>query len=118
MTRSHTCHDNPLFLWDEKRFCTKLNAKDEENTPDFDNNHSTNSLTSNPIMPQGIVTQPEENCDNKCNSTDDRKINEKGFDGNYASFRIPSEKAEVNEPRCTLCELSHPNQNNVNQMHG
>ena len=117
MARSHTCHDNPLYLWDEKRFCTKLNAKDEENTPDFENNHSTNSLTSNPRMPPSKVPDPEKHFENKCTSTDNRKMNENCFDGNY----IPTVKAsevEVIEQRCKLCELSHPNQNNINEMHG
>ena len=118
MTRSHTCHDNPLFLWDEKRFCTKLNAKDEENTLDLENNHSTNSVTSNKGMPLSIATKPEENFDNKCNSTEGRNMNESGVNDKCDSMRTPSRNDGVGVQRCVLCELSHRNQNNVNELHG
>ena len=118
MTRSHTCHDNPLFLWDEKRFCTKLNAKEEENTLDIENNHSTNSVTSNKGMPLGIATKPEENFDNKCNSTEGRNMNESVVNNKCNSLRRPSRNDEVVEQRCVMCELSHQNQNNVNELHG
>ena len=118
MTRSHTCHDNPLFLWDEKKFCSKTNAKDEENTLGIENNHSTNSLTSNTRMHFVKAAEAEDNLSNNCNLMAKRKLNETEIDDKYSSLREPLNAVKIEEQQCMLCELSHHNQNNFNKMHG
>merc|ERR1719150_1483901 len=41
MTRSHTCHDNPLFLSDDNTLFSKLATKENEPSPRVQDNHSS-----------------------------------------------------------------------------
>ena len=117
MTRSITCHDNPLFLSDNNNPFKRNNTTEAEDTPDLENNHSTNSLNSNSKNHRSMIIEPEERFDTKENEeVENENTNDNDLQCNDESVLSPPNE-DIKKQRCTLCILSHQNENNVDGHH-
>ena len=84
-----------------------------EGTPDLENNHSTNSLNSNSKNHRSTTIEPDERFDTKeVNEVEDKTAHANGLQCNDASLLSPPNE-DIEGQRCTLCILSHQNENNV-----
>ena len=111
MTRSHTCHDNPLFLSDDNTQCIQPNAKEDGDTSDHENIHSTNSINSN-LPTHQQIEESEESLELNGNTRHTKDGNVKAPHISGVTFGSPPNNGvDGRNPRCTLCILSRQNQN-------
>ena len=104
-----------MFLSDNNNLFNRNNIKGVDGTPDLENNHSTNSLNSNSKNNRSMTIEPEERFDTK-EDDEDKNKNTNGNDHqcNDDAVLIPQNE-DIEGQRCTLCILSHQNENNVDE---
>ena len=112
MTRSHTCHDNPLFLSDDNTPFSNLATKENETSPKVQDNHSSNNLNYNlnkTHKSNSIVKEDKGELNRE--TRDEYDPMARRLHCNYSSYKPPQSRA-LHEKRCSLCVLSEQNRNN------
>ena len=109
MTRSHTCHDNPLFLSDCcNEWSVRKNKEAVIHTPDLEDNQSTEDLDCLPENRQSITEESKKSFLLNEEIADNIHVDCKRQHCNDNSF-LGSQNDDVERHRCIQCNTSQYN---------